>query len=105
MPYLCEICDKSFTHQIKFFEHLKLHYEPQQSKVIVVTTDSGTSPHHTNFQNPSTQESTNSIENQYIEETIQDQANIQDLPPLQNYRVILIQLNYFQFSKLIVFFS
>ncbi|XP_050442849.1 zinc finger protein 135-like isoform X2 [Adelges cooleyi] len=87
MPFLCEICDKHFTHQIKFFEHLKFHYEPQQSKVIVVTTDSGTSPHHVNYQNPTTQDSTASIENQYIEETIQDQSELHDLPPLQSYRL------------------
>jgi len=87
MPFLCEICDKHFTHQIKFFEHLKFHYEPQQSKVIVVTTDSGTSPHHVNYQNHNVQESTDNNENQYIEETIEDQPELHDLPPLQSYRV------------------
>lgn len=86
--FLCEICDKHFTHQIKFFEHLKLHYEPQQSKVIVVTTDSGTSPHHINFQNHGGQEPTDNNENQYIEDTIEaNQPELVDLPPLQNYRV------------------
>lgn len=89
MPFLCEICDKHFTHQIKFFEHLKLHYEPQQSKVIVVTTDSGTSPHHVNYQNHNAQESTEN-ENQYIEENIEGPPDLQDLPPLQSYRVVLI---------------
>ncbi|XP_060850470.1 zinc finger protein 431-like [Rhopalosiphum padi] len=87
MPFLCEICDKHFTHQIKFFEHLKFHYEPQQSKVIVVTTDSGTSPHHVNYQNHNVQESADNNENQYIEETIENQPELHDLPPLQSYRL------------------
>lgn len=66
---------------------MKFHYEPQQSKVIVVTTDSGTSPHHVNYHNHGTQESTNNNENQYIQETIEHQPELQDLPPLQSYRV------------------
>lgn len=90
MPFLCEICDKHFTHQIKFFEHLKYHYEPQQSKVIVVTTESGTSPHHVNYQNHAAQESADNNENHYIEETIEDQPELHDLPPLQSYRVNLL---------------
>lgn len=87
MPFLCEICDKRFTHQIHFFEHLKCHYEPQQSKVIVVTTDSGTSPHHVNYQNQGIQESIDNNENQFINNTIDDQPVLHDLPVLQNYRV------------------
>lgn len=94
MPFLCEICDKHFTHQIMFFEHLKLHYEPEQlqSKVIVVTTDSGTSPHHVNYQNHAGQESTGNNENQFIEETIEDPPELHELPPLQGYRVSLVVL-------------
>lgn len=65
-----------------------MHYEPQQSKVIVVTTDSGTSPHHVNYQHHSAQEPTDTNENQYIEETIgANQSELVDLPPLQSYRV------------------
>lgn len=65
-----------------------MHYEPQQSKVIVVTTDSGTSPHHVNYQHHGAQEPTDTNENQYIEETIgANQPELVDLPPLQSYRV------------------
>lgn len=32
--FSCELCGKSFANQLKFFEHLKSHYEPTVSTVI-----------------------------------------------------------------------
>lgn len=53
----------------------------------MVTTDSGTSPHHVNYQNHGVQEPSDNNDNQYIEESIDDQPELHDLPPLQSYRV------------------
>lgn len=53
----------------------------------MVTTDCGTSPHHVSYQNHGIQESIDNNENQFINNTIDDQPELHDLPALQNYSV------------------
>lgn len=32
--FACELCNKQFPTQLKFFEHLKVHYEPGSNKEL-----------------------------------------------------------------------